>query len=717
MLHRKLVKESEWNEVKLNLQSLNTTVANATKFVREIEHGNLDVALEENESSSELNISLIAMRDQMKKFSLAEQERSWVNEGLARFVDILRSRDNDTLKRLSENILQNLVSYLKANQGALFLVNDDDEQNIFLEMSACYAYDRKKHLEKQLALGEGMAGQAVLEKGTIYMTDIPKDFVKITSGLGEVLPRNLLVVPLKLEDQVYGVVEIASFNLIKPYQIEFVEKLGESIASTIAGVRGNERTKILLQETQGQAEELRSQEEEMRQSMEELSATQEEMKRVMSEVELSELYVKLLLNVTPDSIFTLDRDYKLVTWNKAMQQTLEGFGRRCEKGTPVLEWFSPGKEQNTELNYYNRVFAGEVVEFTNALSINGDTYHFSSVYAPLRNKEGNVFEVAVFSKDVTETVNAHKQAEQLMQQAQSQQLFTKGILDSSSDMIATIDRQYRITNFNRALYDSYKQMGMSVEIGFELLNLVRPDDRPRFIEKYEQAFAGKQASLHEHYVFEGIDQYILFVFTPMRNDKNEIDVISIFAKDTTEITKAHNVAQQQNEQLLAQEEELRQNMEELAATQDTINRQYVESEKIRQELEVRETVLGLTTILSESDLHGTITYVNDKLCEVSQYSREELIGKPHNLFRHPDMPKDLFKKLWTNLKAGKEFRGIIKNKKKDGTHYWVDATVIPVRNADDKIIKYVSARYYIENDKHTVERYKAQFVREGEVVV
>lgn len=168
MLRRKIVKEKEWLDLTQNFESLKTMVANATQFVREIEKGNLDVILEDTVTASDLSTSLISMRDQMKNFSLAEQERSWVNEGLARFVEILRSRNNDTLKRLSDNILQSLVTYLKANQGALFLLNDDDPNNIFLEMAACYAYDRKKYIDKKVGLGEGLVGQAILEKDRIW---------------------------------------------------------------------------------------------------------------------------------------------------------------------------------------------------------------------------------------------------------------------------------------------------------------------------------------------------------------------------------------------------------------------------------------------------------------------------------------------------------------------------------------------------------------------
>ena len=222
--------------------------------------------------------ALIQMRDNLKQAANEDRKRSWATEGHAKFADILRSRTNN-LAELSDNIITNLVKYLNANQGALFLINDDNKQDTYIELVACYAYNRKKFLNKRIEMGHGVTGQCIQERDTVYMCDIPTDYLKITSGLGDALPRHLLVVPLRLDDQIFGAVELASFQTIEAHHIEFVEKLGESIATTISSAKVNSHTRKLLEETQLQAEQMRAQEEEMRQNMEELSATQEEMHR------------------------------------------------------------------------------------------------------------------------------------------------------------------------------------------------------------------------------------------------------------------------------------------------------------------------------------------------------------------------------------------------------------------------------------------------------
>lgn len=106
-----------------------------------------------------------------------------------------------------------------------------------------------------------------------------------------------------------------------------------------------------------------------------------------------------------------------------------------------------------------------------------------------------------------------------------------------------------------------------------------------------------------------------------------------------------------------------------------------------------EMAINESSILTKSNLKGKITFVNEKFCDISGYSEEELIGKPHNIIRHPDTPSSVFKELWGTIKEGKCWQGIIKNRKKDGASYWVSTTIIPIKNKKNEIKEYISIRH------------------------
>jgi PAS domain-containing protein len=452
-----VVKVDSTDDIGRMLQSLNTVIlnlSNVKEFVTEVGNGNFNNTVTVFENQGDIYESLAKMKNDLKLTADEDKKRAWSTEGMAKFADILRGNAND-LVALTNDILVNLVKYIGANQGGMFVLNDVNPNEKYLELMACYAWDKKKYVYKKVELGDGLVGQVWQEADLVYITDIPNDFVTITSGLGAANPSYLLLVPLTVNEETFGVIEIASFKQILPYEIEFVRKLAESIASSLASAKINERTKILLEQSQSQTEQMRAQEEEMRQNMEEMQATQEEMER--------------------------------------------------------------------------------------------------------------------------------------------------------------------------------KELEM----------------------------------------------------------------------------------QQMVQRMLQQEEELKQTLEEVQATSEEMERSNISIKQLNDEVTERDYVFGLTTILSESDLFGNVTFANQKLVDVSKYSMDEIIGKPHSLFRHPDMPKEQFKLRWDTLKAGKVFKGIVKNKAKDGTPYWVDGCFVPVKDSAGVMVKYIGARYHIVDEEVAQKLYDEQMRKLG----
>ncbi len=237
-------------------------------------------ALEMEQLTAELKIS-----------KAKEDEERFIVNGVNQLTDLLRRKGNNYEELATEAIIF-IVKHLEANQGAFFIAEDGEDGDEVLRLQGCYAYDRLKFADKVISIGEGLVGQSFLEKDSIYITDVPKEYIQITSGLGESLPKNVLIVPVKNENGIFGVIEIAAFEELKEYKQTFVNRVAENLAGAIQTLKVNLRTQLLLEESkkksvemESQTEELRAQEEEMRQNMEEMEATQEQMQEMFSQQE------------------------------------------------------------------------------------------------------------------------------------------------------------------------------------------------------------------------------------------------------------------------------------------------------------------------------------------------------------------------------------------------------------------------------------------------
>ncbi|NPA36451.1 MAG: PAS domain S-box protein [Chlorobi bacterium] len=459
------------------------------EFIDNLRKGNLETAVPLSSKKDELGRSLVRLKEYMIKNKreeeqrrIEEEQRTWVTNGLAQFGELLRKTNND-LEELSFSIIRYIVDYLKINQAGFFLLNQPEEGEPYFEQKACIAYDRKKYADKIIKWEEGLIGRCALEKETIYLTDVPNDYMNITSGLGEANASAVLIVPLKVNDKVYGVIELASFSEFQKFEIEFIEKIAESIASTISAVQINIQTNKLLKETQEQAEKMAQQEEELRQNLEEMQATQEESDR-------RELEMKGILEAIDHSAISseFETDGTLISVNHNFLDAFKYNIEEVENQNIRIFFF---KDDLDELNKIladlrnGKNFKGRVRRRTKM----GDAIYLLTTYTPVMDNEGNIVKILSLDYDITEQVKMEEELKKskeelgiMLEQARNEvkeqfkeieavKIRNEKTLEGALDAILTTNKDGIIEFFNLAAeklfgYDRQEVLGKQVALLF-----------------------------------------------------------------------------------------------------------------------------------------------------------------------------------------------------------------------------------------------------------
>jgi CheY-like chemotaxis protein/HAMP domain-containing protein len=236
--------------------------------------------------SDNLNQMIATLRETTR----VNEEQDWLKTNLTRFTRMLQGQRD--LLTVAKQVLSELAQVVDAQHGAFYMMQRVDDESV-LQLFASYAYTERKHLAQRFSLGEGMVGQAALEKKRILVTQVPENYVHVSSALGEAAPRNLVVVPVLFEDQVKGVIELATFLPFSATQLDFIDQLLESLGIVVATIEATMRTDDLLRQSQGMAEELQTQQEELQQTNEELEEKARQLTAQKDEVENKNREVEL----------------------------------------------------------------------------------------------------------------------------------------------------------------------------------------------------------------------------------------------------------------------------------------------------------------------------------------------------------------------------------------------------------------------------------------
>jgi HAMP domain-containing protein/CheY-like chemotaxis protein/signal transduction histidine kinase len=247
------------------------------------------IAVEAQGELDELKNNLNQMIANLKTTTEKNTEQDWLKTNLAKFSNMMQGQKD--LEAVSKLIMSELTPLVSAHHGTFYIMEDDNNTPI-LKLIASYAYKERKHVGNRFHLGEGLVGQAALEKKPILLTNVPDDYIRITSGLGEAPPRNILVLPVLFEGQIKAVIELASFLPFSQIHQLFLDQLAESVGVVINMISANMRTAELLEQSQSLTLELQSQSEELRTRQEELKKSNSELEAQATTLRTSEELLK-----------------------------------------------------------------------------------------------------------------------------------------------------------------------------------------------------------------------------------------------------------------------------------------------------------------------------------------------------------------------------------------------------------------------------------------
>ncbi len=268
--------------------NLTTQVRAIAKVSTAVTQGDLtrSITVEAQGEVAELKNNINQMIANLKATTQKNAAQDWLNTNLARTSGMMQGQRD--LRAVSQLIMSQVTPVVSAHHGAFFLTESATGDDLVLRLIASYGYTERKNVSNRFRLGEGLVGQSALEKKSIVITEAPADYVRISSGLGDSAPVNIIVMPVVFEDEVLAVIELASFQSFSDVHKTFLDQLTETIGVVLNTIKATMRTEELLEQSQSLAQELQSQSEELQRQQDELRTSNSELETQAQSLKASE---------------------------------------------------------------------------------------------------------------------------------------------------------------------------------------------------------------------------------------------------------------------------------------------------------------------------------------------------------------------------------------------------------------------------------------------
>ncbi len=299
------------DEVGLLSESFNEMQQGLKKIVEQtisVADGDYSSFLEPKSENDKLSLALNKMTKALDETSTQNQAQNWAKSGQNLLNEKMRG-DLD-LQTLSTQIVTFVAEYLHSQMGTLYLLENDEKT---LRLYGSYAFIKRKRLNEEFRVGEGMVGQAAFGRQMISLTELPEDYTRITSSTGDMMPRNVVVQPLLYDNKLLGVIELASKEVLNDQKLDFLIAVSENIAISINSARSRQKVNDLLLQTQNQAEELRQQQEELRVSNEELEEQTRALKQSEKELQTQQEELRVINEELEEKTHSLEIQKKEIT--------------------------------------------------------------------------------------------------------------------------------------------------------------------------------------------------------------------------------------------------------------------------------------------------------------------------------------------------------------------------------------------------------------------